>query len=186
MSGHNRTIFMAAATVWCASIVMYGESVATYRRPGGLRLPGALDVSQPAQELPSGEGAEITRNRCTTCHGSGLIVQQRLSRDGWSREIDKMVGWGAVIPEVERNVLLNYLAAIGGAAPEAAQASAAVDGAALLKTRCLVCHDLHLVDQQRLDAAGWRREMDKMIGWGATLTDAEKDALIEHLARRRS
>ena len=50
-----------------------------------------------------------------------------------------MVGWGAVIPEVERNVLLNYLAAIGGAAPEAAQASAAANNKMNRKGRRRLC-----------------------------------------------
>ncbi|MGH9253649.1 MAG: c-type cytochrome [Vicinamibacterales bacterium] len=113
-----------------------------------------------------------------------LIVQQRLSRDGWSREIDKMVGWGAVVAGVEREGLLSYLTTHFGASPSPLPGEVVESGAALLNTRCQTCHNLQLVEQQKLDAAGWRRELDKMIGWGAALTDAEKDALIVHLARR--
>jgi hypothetical protein len=50
--------------------------------------------------------------------------------------------------------------------------------------RCLTCHDLGLIEQQRLTEAGWVREIDKMIGWGATLTESERDLLAAYLARR--
>jgi hypothetical protein len=53
-----------------------------------------------------------------------------------------------------------------------------------VRTRCTVCHDLALVEQQRLDVDGWRREIDKMIGWGAGVTPDEKDPLAAYLARR--
>jgi hypothetical protein len=54
----------------------------------------------------------------------------------------------------------------------------------VLKTRCLVCHDTRLIEQQRLNTAGWTREVDKMIGWGAGVTDAEKQSLIDYLSAR--
>jgi DMSO/TMAO reductase YedYZ molybdopterin-dependent catalytic subunit len=56
--------------------------------------------------------------------------------------------------------------------------------AVLLRTRCTVCHSTDLIDAQRLDAEGWRREMSKMTGWGAQLSAEESDRLIEYLMRR--
>jgi DMSO/TMAO reductase YedYZ molybdopterin-dependent catalytic subunit len=55
-------------------------------------------------------------------------------------------------------------------------------GKQVLDTRCLACHDMSLIGQQRLTVPGWTREVDKMIGWGAGVTDAEKQSLIEYLA----
>lgn len=57
-------------------------------------------------------------------------------------------------------------------------------GKAAYETRCLVCHDDTLIEQQRLTAPGWSREVDKMIGWGAGVTDAEKQPLIDYLTQR--
>ena len=54
----------------------------------------------------------------------------------------------------------------------------------MLDSRCLACHDMELIAQQRLTITGWTREVDKMIGWGAGVTDAEKGSLIQHLADR--
>ena len=55
-------------------------------------------------------------------------------------------------------------------------------GGALVETRCLGCHDGRLIQQQRLSVDGWRREIDKMRGWGAPVTDVEKETLAEYLA----
>jgi mono/diheme cytochrome c family protein len=146
----------------------------------------AQEQSAPAsRELPAGVGAETIRARCLVCHGAGVIVQQRLSRDSWSRELDKMAAWGAVVNAAERNVLLDYLTVNFGAdaAPRESEATAET-GAALVQARCLGCHDVRLIEQQRLDVDGWRGELEKMIGWGAAVTPAEKDALAAHLARR--
>lgn len=148
-------------------------------------IAGALRCVS-AQGLPSGTGGDAVRARCMACHGPELIVQQRLSRDGWAREIDKMVGWGAVVDGADRARLLDDLAANFGPGARLLPADAAADaGAMLLKTRCSACHDLRLIDQQRLDAAGWSREVDTMIGWGAVVTLPEKQTLVAHLARTR-
>jgi len=137
-----------------------------------------LAVTPWAQELPPGDGADLVRARCQTCHGADLIVQQRLSRDGWSRELDKMAGWGAVIEPVDRERLLASLTST----PIVERPGSAGD--AILKARCLACHDLGLIEQQRLTLDGWRREVEKMIGWGATVTEPEKDTLAAYLAGR--
>jgi DMSO/TMAO reductase YedYZ molybdopterin-dependent catalytic subunit len=57
-------------------------------------------------------------------------------------------------------------------------------GRKVFDTRCLACHDTMLVSQQRLTIPGWTREVDKMIGWGAGVTDAEKQSLVQYLAAR--
>jgi hypothetical protein len=71
-------------------------------------------------------------------------------------------------------------------APAAPQAAAAGDhpGRPVLEARCLACHDTRLIEQQRLRAPAWEREVNKMIGWGADVPDAEKQSLIEYLAMR--
>ncbi len=48
------------------------------------------------------------------------------------------------------------------------------------RTACVPCHSLRLVESQRLSAAAWTKEVDKMVGWGAVVPDRQK--LIEYLA----
>ncbi len=44
---------------------------------------------------------------CIPCHSLRLVNSQRLSAAAWEKEINKMVGWGAVVSD--RQLLLNYL-----------------------------------------------------------------------------
>ena len=137
-----------------------------------------------AQELPAGPGKETVTTRCLTCHESDLIAQQRLSRAGWGRELDKMIRWGAVVEAIEREPLLDYLSAHFTPKPVPSHIVATAGTEAIYKRACYTCHEDDLIEAQRLTRAGWTREVDKMIRWGATVSDGEKDALIEYLAAR--
>ena len=147
-------------------------------------LYSVLTATLAAQELPAGPGAEVLKARCLACHGADLIVSQRLSLAGWMREVDKMVRWGATMETVDRDILQPYLAANFGPrpAPSHASATAASNGEATYKRACLSCHGADLAAEQRLSRAGWVREVEKMIRWGATVADTDKDALVDHLA----
>jgi DMSO/TMAO reductase YedYZ molybdopterin-dependent catalytic subunit len=74
--------------------------------------------------------------------------------------------------------------ALPAAEPAVAAPPDAHPGKATYEARCLVCHDDTLMEQQRLTAPGWSREVDKMIGWGAGVTDAEKQPLVDYLTQR--
>ena len=68
-------------------------------------------TSVPAQspELPAGPVQAKVRTACTECHDSRIIVQQRLSNKAWSKEVDKMIKWGAVVDPEDRNTFIDYL-----------------------------------------------------------------------------
>ncbi|HEU0175891.1 MAG TPA: hypothetical protein VFV58_16630 [Blastocatellia bacterium] len=134
------------------------------------------------QDLPEGKGAELARDRCVICHEADVIVAQRLSRQGWTREVEKMIRWGAVASDPEKEVLVDYFAA-HFKPRSAASAPAAVDepGKRIFEEKCLVCHEADLAAQQRLSRQGWTREVDKMVRWGAVVSDAEKEPLVDYL-----
>jgi cytochrome c5 len=140
----------------------------------------ALSAQQP---LPDGAGAAIVKARCVSCHETDLIVSQRLSRAGWTRSIAKMMGWGATVPDAEREPLVDYLAAHFAPRPMASHPHAA-EGEAVYRRACLSCHDGDLVEQQRLTRTGWLRSVDKMIRWGAAVPEAAKDPLLDYLASK--
>jgi len=54
---------------------------------------------------------EIYKRACFLCHEDDLIEAQRLTRTGWTREVEKMIRWGAVVPEADKEALIEYLAA---------------------------------------------------------------------------
>ena len=49
---------------------------------------------------------------------------------------------------------------------------------------CVQCHSLRLIHSQRLSAAGWEKEMNKMIGWGAPVSD--RQLLLDYLSQEYS
>jgi thiosulfate/3-mercaptopyruvate sulfurtransferase len=58
------------------------------------------------------------------------------------------------------------------------------DGEKLVKERCTVCHSLDRVDKAKKDKAGWEKTVNQMIGKGAELNDAERQAVIDYLSSR--
>jgi hypothetical protein len=72
---------------------------------GGV-LVGAGWCADPAV-LERGQKEEA--RACVPCHSLRLIHSQRLSRAGWTKELDKMAGWGTKY--TDRDALLEYLEA---------------------------------------------------------------------------
>lgn len=136
-----------------------------------------------AQQLPDGPGAAVLKTRCVVCHESDIITSQRLTLAGWTRSIDKMVRWGSSITAEEREVLQPYLAQHFAPRPVAAHA-ATENGEATYKRACTSCHDADIIEQQKLTPAGWTRSVEKMMRWGAAVTDADKQSLVDYLASR--
>ena len=146
-----------------------------------------------AQELPPGPGAEIFKNRCLVCHEADIITSQKLSLAGWTRSIDKMVRWGSQITPQEREVLQPYLAINFAPRPAVSHAdtkvglpseASAKEGEATFKRACLTCHDADIVEQQKLSKTGWTRSVEKMMRWGATVPEADKQPLVDYLFSR--
>lgn len=136
-------------------------------------------------DLPASTGVDVAKGRCIGCHEADLIVSQRLSQGGWDRELAKMERWGAKLSADERATLLAYLTREFGVRPAASHEAAAVTaGEATFKAACLGCHGEDLSMQQRLTAAGWGREVDKMVRWGAKVPADDKAALVAYLTSR--
>ena len=111
-----------------------------------------------------------------------MIAGQRLSPVGWERELDKMVRWGATVTDADRATLQPFLAARFAPAPVVSHDEA--PGGAVFERACLRCHDRDIVETQRLSPAGWVREVDKMVRWGAAVSEADKAPLAAYLAAR--
>jgi len=60
------------------------------------------------------QGLAFINARCTICHSSDLITQQQLDRSMWTKEVDKMIKWGAPVRPEEQKFLLDYLSAYYG------------------------------------------------------------------------
>src|SRR5215831_13364161 len=139
----------------------------------------------PAQNPSPADMARKLESTCTGCHGPSLIAQQRLDRNGWTREMDKMTRWCAPVQPADRDALINYLARQFNNTrplPNSARAVPAGPGSDLFQTYCLGCHNESLVAARKLDKTGWTGVVDQMMKWGAYVPSGRKDELIEYLA----
>jgi hypothetical protein len=71
---------------------------------------GAVPLARAqSAELPPGSAQERVTTACTECHDSHIIVQQRLSKAAWTKEVDKMIKWGAPVDANYRDAFIDYL-----------------------------------------------------------------------------
>ena len=65
-------------------------------------------ASSAVAALPPGPMAAKATTACTECHEARIIVQQRLSKGSWVKEVDKMIKWGAVVDAADHDALVDY------------------------------------------------------------------------------
>lgn len=98
--------------------------------------------------------------------------------------------WWMMVPGVEAPPDLQEVEVEAEAAAPADQNDQAEDVAHLdlmakqaLEYNCQVCHEMRMITGQRLTPAQWKAEVDKMVTWGAVVSDGDRQLIIDHLAR---
>ena len=91
-------------------------SVKTFAVVALLALMAAVTFPALAQkpasvtaDLPAGPMQAKAATACLECHEARIILQQRLSKAAWTKEVDKMLKWGAVVDTSDRDALIDYL-----------------------------------------------------------------------------
>jgi hypothetical protein len=72
-------------------------------------LSEKLTPAKPTEDLPAGAMQAKATTACLECHEARIILQQRLSMAAWTKEVDKMMKWGAVVDANDRDALIDYL-----------------------------------------------------------------------------
>ena len=86
----------------CAAVVV----AATLHPAAFCQKPAAVKLTE---DLPSGSMQSKATTSCLECHEARIILQQRLSKAAWTKEVDKMIKWGAVVDANDRDALIDYL-----------------------------------------------------------------------------
>jgi quinoprotein glucose dehydrogenase len=60
-------------------------------------------------QFPPGPMKAVADQACLNCHSADLVRQQRLNEKQWTAEVNKMIGWGAAVPEDQKDALVAYL-----------------------------------------------------------------------------
>jgi hypothetical protein len=76
--------------------------------------PFTVQAQKPAgptvtADLPAGTIQAKAITSCLECHEARIILQQRLSKAAWAKEVDKMTKWGAVVDPADHDALIDYL-----------------------------------------------------------------------------
>jgi len=58
--------------------------------------------------LPAGAMQQKATVTCLECHEARIILQQRLNKAAWTKELDKMTKWGALVDAADRDALIDY------------------------------------------------------------------------------
>ena len=86
----HRRLIMTLFSLTCLSLLLGAES---------------------SPDLPPGTMQAKVRTACLECHESRIIVQQRLSKGAWTKEVDKMIKWGAAVDPTDHDAFVDYLSA---------------------------------------------------------------------------
>lgn len=109
-----------AQTGWereVAKMERWGARVTDDERPkvvAYLTRSFGVQARIPRDERLIAEGEGVYKEACRVCHEDDLSDQQRLTREAWAREVDKMRRFGARVGVAEREPLLAYLVARWG------------------------------------------------------------------------
>ena len=60
--------------------------------------------------LPEGNGKELVRSICQSCHDLSPILSAGFSRRDWQGVVETMIDMGAAIKPEEVTIIVNYLA----------------------------------------------------------------------------
>lgn len=61
-------------------------------------------------QFPAGPMKVVADQACLNCHSAEMALQQRLTDKQWATAVTKMMGWGAPVPEDQKDALVAYLA----------------------------------------------------------------------------
>ncbi|WP_293972859.1 PQQ-binding-like beta-propeller repeat protein [Sphingomonas sp.] len=82
-----------------------------------LPVPGPAAASANPAEFAPGPMKAFADSHCTSCHVPAQVTSQRKTRADWAATVEKMVGFGARVPDDQFDPLVDYLAANYPAAP---------------------------------------------------------------------
>jgi mono/diheme cytochrome c family protein len=165
-------------------------------------LSGGL-AAQVAASAQSDQQAQIEKGRqtvgqvCVACHTNILRMLQvhKKSEEQWRDTVYSMIGRGAQIMPDEIQPLTAFLAANPGsnrqtiaessrggrpapATPD--QQTPEAQGRAILQRSCVQCHDMATAST-KLASEDWNAVIAKMMTYGARVTPADQQKLVEYL-----
>jgi mono/diheme cytochrome c family protein len=162
-----------ASLVVCMAVASFGGTVAAQ-----------APATPPPDQAQIEKGRQVVAQVCASCHTTiGRMVQaHKQTAEQWKDTVFFMISRGAQIMPDEIEPVTAYLTATAGrgataagaaARPQARPQAAELDGAGQ-------CHELGMATTKP-DGQDWPAVVTRMTTYGARLTPAEREKLIEYL-----
>ena len=130
--------------------------------------------------VPEGQG--LLNTQCTLCHEvGGWDHLAAYAEQDWRDLLARMISYGATVTEDEVDILAGHLTATAGLTIEPSDAGGVGGGAALLQTTCTACHEVTGFEDLGFTAEAWRETIDRMLSYGASVSDTDIETLIRYL-----
>lgn len=163
---------------------------------GGLAAQAQVPANtQSDQQAQIQKGRQVIGVVCVACHTNILRMVQvhKKSPDQWKDTVYSMIGRGAQIMPDEIDAVAAFLAAnagsnretnsqtsSGGRTGRGEQQGPDAEGRAILQRTCQQCHDMATAST-KLPSEDWNAVIAKMMTYGARLTPADQQKLIDYL-----
>ena len=130
------------------------------------------------------KGRQVVAQVCAACHTTivRMVQVHKQTAEQWKDTVYFMISRGAQLMHDEVEPVVAFLAATAGSSPAGGRGrpAADVDGAAILQRTCQQCHELATASK-KLDSEEWDAVVARMITYGAKLTPADRQKLVEYL-----
>lgn len=104
MKGARRWLGRGVWVAGCAALALVQTT------PAGTPSNDALpELGTQLGQFPAGPMKETADQACLNCHSADITLQQRLTQKQWTSAVDKMIRWGAPLPEDKKEALVAYL-----------------------------------------------------------------------------
>ena len=102
--------FVGAALIGPPDTAAAKSSKKSRKKPAVADFDPSLPVlGTRLTEFPAGAAKSVADKACLECHSADMVWQQRLTEKQWTASVNKMVGWGADVPEDQKAALVAYL-----------------------------------------------------------------------------
>lgn len=143
-------------------------------------------------EAQSNDQAQIEKGRqavgqvCVACHNNIMRMVQihKKSAAQWKDTVYSMISRGALILPDEIDPLAAFLASNAGRTQSSGSARQELpesEGKTLLERNCQQCHELDTATQKTA-SEDWNTVISKMVTYGAKVSPAEQQKLVEYLS----
>ena len=101
MTTSSRCISLVVGALFLFYALLFSSSVASFSQ--------GQTGADPSDRLPDGVGKVYVQTFCTNCHGLGVVVDQRKSREDWEATVFEMLDRLSPGMDSEAEIISNYL-----------------------------------------------------------------------------